>query len=565
MADTTSNDATQTTCQVIQQYVTRGDTKVAVAPALAKRAITADSAKSAAKTTGALKLKAADGTVKSFDGSAAVDLSDSGVYSAQRAKEDAGGNVIVDTYATKTALENQKVTVTAETQATNSYDIATIKVGGSTYKLVGRDTPYSHPTSGITAGTYRSVTVNAQGHVTGGTNPTTLAGYGITDAKIADGVITLGENTVTPITPSTLISSIEAASPLSIAITGNAATATKATNADNAAVATKLTTANHGSATKLWYLDKGVPTDSDGTVGSATKPVYLSGGSISETTYTLGDACAKSVAGEVTSAGTGLPTAKAVYDFVTSQLTGSYKVMGSCTAEQAATAATSKKMVIGGVSTDLKVGFVYNLSSQGSISILGETATLVPLGANLVWTEQGWDKLSEMMDISGAISTSIPAGTAGQLLQATGTAGTAQLATENVGADNQPVYISAGKLVATTANVGANANFMYMAAGKLTKSTATLGNATKPIYLDAGTFKEGTALSAAAYKGVITTGAGVISSATDLPTGGAVATAISTKAEAMLRYSGKDTEGSAISGAVAVVDFEFTGESISLA
>ncbi len=41
---------------------------------------------------------------------------------------------------------------------------------------------YTHPDSGVTAGTYRSVTVNAQGHVTAGTNPTTLAGYGITDA-----------------------------------------------------------------------------------------------------------------------------------------------------------------------------------------------------------------------------------------------------------------------------------------------------------------------------------------------------------------------------------------------
>lgn len=44
------------------------------------------------------------------------------------------------------------------------------------------DTRYTHPNSGVTAGTYRSVTVNAQGHVAGGTNPTTLAGYGITDA-----------------------------------------------------------------------------------------------------------------------------------------------------------------------------------------------------------------------------------------------------------------------------------------------------------------------------------------------------------------------------------------------
>ena len=42
---------------------------------------------------------------------------------------------------------------------------------------------YIHPASGITAGTYRSVTVDKNGHVTGGTNPTTLASYGITDAE----------------------------------------------------------------------------------------------------------------------------------------------------------------------------------------------------------------------------------------------------------------------------------------------------------------------------------------------------------------------------------------------
>lgn len=36
--------------------------------------------------------------------------------------------------------------------------------------------------SGVTAGTYRSVTVDVKGRVTAGTNPTTLSGYGITDA-----------------------------------------------------------------------------------------------------------------------------------------------------------------------------------------------------------------------------------------------------------------------------------------------------------------------------------------------------------------------------------------------
>jgi len=43
------------------------------------------------------------------------------------------------------------------------------------------DTLYIHPNT-VTASTYKSVTVNASGHVTAGTNPTTLGGYGITDA-----------------------------------------------------------------------------------------------------------------------------------------------------------------------------------------------------------------------------------------------------------------------------------------------------------------------------------------------------------------------------------------------
>lgn len=41
-----------------------------------------------------------------------------------------------------------------------------------------------------TAGTYRSVTIDAKGRVTSGTNPTTLSGYGITDAQPLDADLT---------------------------------------------------------------------------------------------------------------------------------------------------------------------------------------------------------------------------------------------------------------------------------------------------------------------------------------------------------------------------------------
>jgi phage-related tail fiber protein len=42
-------------------------------------------------------------------------------------------------------------------------------------------------TTGVSPGTYRSVTVDAKGRVTAGSNPTTLSGYGITDAVATSG------------------------------------------------------------------------------------------------------------------------------------------------------------------------------------------------------------------------------------------------------------------------------------------------------------------------------------------------------------------------------------------
>lgn len=52
--------------------------------------------------------------------------------------------------------------------------------------------------SGVTAGTYRSVTVDAKGRVTAGTNPTTVSGYGITDfySQVISGFATGANSTV---------------------------------------------------------------------------------------------------------------------------------------------------------------------------------------------------------------------------------------------------------------------------------------------------------------------------------------------------------------------------------
>lgn len=95
------------------------------------------------------------------------------------------------TYVNQNAFSNIKVgntTVAADTTT----DTVTLVAGNNItitpdatndkITIAATDTVYTHPSSGVATGTYKSVTVDAQGHVTGGSNPTTLSGYGITDA-----------------------------------------------------------------------------------------------------------------------------------------------------------------------------------------------------------------------------------------------------------------------------------------------------------------------------------------------------------------------------------------------
>ena len=80
---------------------------------------------------------------------------------------------------------------------TLSVDTNTYLTGNQTITLSGDATgsgttsiPVTLANSGVTAGTYKSVTVDVKGRVTAGTNPTTLAGYGITDAQPLDSDLT---------------------------------------------------------------------------------------------------------------------------------------------------------------------------------------------------------------------------------------------------------------------------------------------------------------------------------------------------------------------------------------
>lgn len=90
-------------------------------------------------------------------------------------------------YVTAVSESNGKISVSRATLPAYSATITANASDDDVIVLTGTDgtnsVTYSasHATSGVTAGTYKSVTVDTYGHVTAGTNPTTLGDYGITD------------------------------------------------------------------------------------------------------------------------------------------------------------------------------------------------------------------------------------------------------------------------------------------------------------------------------------------------------------------------------------------------
>lgn len=79
----------------------------------------------------------------------------------------------------KTKLNGKVDKITGKGLSTNDFTSA------EKTKLSGIEdgaNKYVHPNSGVTASSYMKVSVDANGHVISGSNPTTLSGYGITDA-----------------------------------------------------------------------------------------------------------------------------------------------------------------------------------------------------------------------------------------------------------------------------------------------------------------------------------------------------------------------------------------------
>ena len=65
--------------------------------------------------------------------------------------------------------------------------------------------------------------------------------------------------------------------------------------ADSAKVATKLGSTGVGNMANFIYLNAGIPTASNSTIGGSTVPIYMKSGVMTQCIYSLKDACSKSV------------------------------------------------------------------------------------------------------------------------------------------------------------------------------------------------------------------------------------------------------------------------------
>ncbi|MGY3892362.1 tail fiber protein [Aeromonas enterica] len=130
----------------------------------------------------------------------------------------------------------------------------------------------TYKNSGVVAGTYRSVTVDAKGNITAGTNPTTLAGYGITDALPATGTAAAAQKLATA---------------RAIALAGDV---TGQANFDGSGNISITTTYKNSGVTAGTY--RSVTVDAKGNITAGTNPTSLAG-------YGITDAATKTELGTV--------------------------------------------------------------------------------------------------------------------------------------------------------------------------------------------------------------------------------------------------------------------------
>ena len=229
---------------------------------------------------------------------------------------------------------------------------------------------------------------------------TTLAGYGITDAKIQNGTITLGSNTITPLTASSALDASKLTGTASVDTTGNAATADVADKVANALTLKIKTGTTEG--TDLYTYD-----------GSGAKTLDIKQGSNVTLTaaagsVTIASTDTKNTAGSTDSSSKLFligATSQAASPHTYSQDTAYVGTDGHLysnskkvfTSDDAYTKSEIDTKLTGGMHYKGSVQTVADLPASGNQT--GDFYNVIATGENYAWDGTAWDQTGSMVDL----------------------------------------------------------------------------------------------------------------------------------------------------------------------
>ena len=257
---------------------------------------------------------------------------------------------------------------------------------------------------------------------------TTLSGYGITDAKIASGTITLGSNTITPLTSASSLNAAKLTGTASVNTTGNATTAGTADKVANKLTLKVKTGTTEG--TDLYTFDgSGAKTldikqgsnitltaasgqltiagvgDTKNTAGStdSSKKLFLIGAesqAANPTTYSH-DTAYVGTDGCLYSGGTKVLTAHQNISGKADKATtlAGYGITDAYTKTEVDSKLTSAMHYKGSVAT------VADLPSSGNVT--GDFYNVTATGENYAWTGSDWDATGSIVDLAAITNSEI--------------------------------------------------------------------------------------------------------------------------------------------------------------
>ena len=263
---------------------------------------------------------------------------------------------------------------------------------------------------------------------------TTLDGYGITDAKIADGVITLGANTITPLTSHQSLAAYAKTTDMNTALNKKADKAT--------------TLAGYGITDAK--IANGVITLGANTITPLTSHQSLAAYA---KTADMNTALAKKADKATTLAGYGITDAKISGGVIT---LGSNTITPLTSHQSLSNYYTKGK--VDELITNLKAGLVNVVESlpttgeKGILYLVKTGSESENVYTEYIYVNDAWEKLgTQKLDLSGYLTKTDAANT---YLGKTAAAASANKLNTNAGSATQPVYFSNGVPVATTYTLG---------------------------------------------------------------------------------------------------------------